>query len=93
MQHAMNKNHPHLGVVVLDSPIKSYSYPVNLSDITVSPKIVRESFYSWLSNWNGPGQVIVLENEPVKDAIAMRLQPIVFTGLESEGRAGFYPTV
>lgn len=93
MQHAIEKEYPHLGVVVLDSPIKAYSDPVNSSDITVSPTIVRESFYSWLSNRNGPGQVIVLENEPVKDEVAKRLRPIVFTGIETEGRAGFYPTV
>ncbi|NLC99323.1 MAG: AAA family ATPase [Gammaproteobacteria bacterium] len=91
MQHAMEQNYPHMGVVVLDSPIKSYSDPVNLSDITVSPVIVRDSFYHWLANWSGPGQVIVLENEPIKDDIATRLFPIEFTGIETEGRVGFYP--
>lgn len=91
MQHAMNKKHPHMGVVVLDSPIKSYSDPINVSDVTVSPTIVRDSFYNWLANWNGPGQVIVLENEPIQEDVSVRLLPIVFTGIESEGRAGFYP--
>ncbi len=91
MTYALQKKHPHLGVVVLDSPIKSYSDPDNVSDVTVSPVIVRESFYEWLSKWEGPGQVVVLENEPIQDSTAIRLKPIVFTGLALEGRTGFYP--
>ena len=77
MQHALDNGHPHLGVVVLDSPL-----------ITV-----RDLFYDWLSKWTGPGQVIVLENEPVKQDTASRLSPIEFSGVLDKGRAGFYPVV
>ena len=91
MHHAMNSQYPHLGLVVLDSPIKSYSDPVNIDEATVSPLIVRDSFYDWLSKWEGPGQVIVLENEPIQEETAARLLPIEFSGSLFEGRAGFYP--
>ena len=59
--------------------------------MTVSPSVVRDSFYSWLANWNGPGQVVVLENEPIKEDVSELLLPIVFTGIITEGRKGFYP--
>jgi hypothetical protein len=91
MQYAMEQEYPHLGLVVLDSPIKSYSDPVINSDVTVSPSVVRDSFYSWLANWNGLGQVVVLENEPIKEDVSELLLPTVFTGVITEGRKGFYP--
>jgi hypothetical protein len=93
MQYAIEKEYPHFGLVVLDSPIKSYSDPVINSDVTVSPSVVRDSFYRWLANWNGPGQVLVLENEPIKEDVSEQLLPIVFTGIIAEGRKGFYPYV
>ncbi|MAL49170.1 MULTISPECIES: hypothetical protein [unclassified Methylophaga] len=93
MQHALDNGHPHLGVVVLDSPLKSYSDPNNAAEATVSPITVRDLFYDWLSKWTGPGQVIVLENEPVKQDTASRLSPIEFSGVLDKGRAGFYPVV
>lgn len=91
MHHALKNNYPHLGVVVLDSPIKSYADPVDNHDATVSLAVVRDSFYNWLSNWNGPGQIVVLENEPIQRDTASRLKPIEFTGLSNIGRTGFYP--
>lgn len=91
MHHAMKSDYPHLGVVVLDSPIKSYADPDNKQDATVSLAVVRDSFYDWLSNWTGPGQIIILENEPIQKDTASRLKPIEFTGLSNKGRTGFYP--
>jgi hypothetical protein len=93
MQHAMEREYPHFGLVVLDSPIKSYSDPVINSDMTVSPSVVRDSFYRWLASWNGPGQVVVLENEPIKEDVSELLLPTVFTGIITEGRKGFYPYI
>lgn len=91
MNHAMKENYPHMGLVVLDSPIKSYSDPINSTDVTVSPIVVRDSLYDWLAKWKGPGQIIILENEPIQEDVSALLLPIEFTGVESEGRAGFYP--
>jgi len=93
MQHAISNNYPHLGIVVLDSPLKSYSDPNNSAEATVPPIIVRDLFYDWLSKWAGPGQVIVLENEPVQKETANKLSPIEFTGLLDKGRVGFYPAI
>lgn len=93
MQHAISKGYPHLGVVVLDSPIKSYSDPENISDVTTSPNVLRNSFYKWLANREEGGQVIVLENEPILQDTSSILNPIEFSGSLEEGRFGFYPSL
>lgn len=91
MQHAISNGYPHLGTVVLDSPVKSYSDPDNGADVTISPHVVRDSFYKWLGNRKEGGQVIVLENEPVSQEVASILEPVEFSGSSEEGRFGFYP--
>ncbi|MBH8579518.1 AAA family ATPase [Bisbaumannia pacifica] len=93
MQHAISRGYPHLGVVVLDSPIKSYSDPENISDVTTSPNVLRNSFYKWLANREEGGQVIVLENEPILQDTSSILNPIEFSGSLEEGRFGFYPSL
>jgi hypothetical protein len=52
---------------------------------------VNASFYGWLSRFKGPGQIIVLENEPVDPATAHALNAIEFTDDYAHGRQGFYP--
>jgi hypothetical protein len=92
MKHALEMGHPHLGAVVLDSPLKAYAQKNSTdTDRDVPLTTVNESFYSWLSKWSGPGQIIVLENEPVDPVVADVLQAIEFTDDYSEGRQGFYP--
>ena len=88
----MKLGHPHLGVVVLDSPLKAYAQKESAdSDRDVPLATVNESFYAWLSKWAGPGQIIVLENEPVDPGVAAVLQATVFTDDYAVGRQGFYP--
>lgn len=48
LKHSMKAGHPHLGLVVLDSPMKSYSDPKNRADVTISLKLLRTCFiYGW----------------------------------------------
>jgi hypothetical protein len=92
MQHALRNGHPHLGVVVLDSPLKAYSQketPDN--DREIPTATVNTSFYSWVSRFQGPGQIVVLENEPVDPVTARALDAIEFTDDYTRGRQGFYP--
>lgn len=91
MEHALEKGHPHLGVVVLDSPLKTYADPESTEEHEVPPETVVDRFYGWLSTWSGRGQIIVLENEPIKPETAEALDPITFTRIRGKGRYGFYP--
>ncbi|MBB6575382.1 hypothetical protein [Xanthomonas arboricola] len=92
MQHALRSDHPHLGVVVLDSPLKAYAQketPDN--DREIPAATVNTSFYTWLSRFQGPGQIVVLENEAVDPVTASALHAIEFTDDYTRGRQGFYP--
>ncbi|CAB3849458.1 hypothetical protein LMG26689_01899 [Achromobacter animicus] len=92
MQHALTNGHPHLGVVVLDSPLKAYAQketPDN--DREIPTATVNTSFYAWLARFQGPGQIVVLENEPVDAVTARALDAIEFTDDYTRGRQGFYP--
>lgn len=91
MEHALDKGHPHLGTVVIDSPLKAYADPKFLASENVSLSTVTDNFYKWLANWSGNGQIIVLENEEIQPTAASMLNALEFTGTPSIGREGFYP--
>ncbi|WP_090140835.1 hypothetical protein [Limnohabitans sp. DM1] len=93
MQHALKEGHPHLGVVVLDSPLKAYAQKESADDTDrdIPTATVNASFYGWLSRFKGPGQIIVLENEVVDAVTARALGAIEFTDDYTRGRQGFYP--
>jgi hypothetical protein len=54
--------------------------------------MVNTSFYTWLSGFQGPGQIVVLENEAVDPVTARVLHAIEFTDDYTRGRQGFYPS-
>lgn len=92
MAHALGNGHPHLGVVVIDSPLKNYADAKNKEGRELEPSLVADKFYAWLAQWKGPGQIVVLDNVEVKSADTARLlKPVEFTGLPGVGRQGFYP--
>lgn len=91
LSYSIDNSHPNLGCLIIDSPLKAYADPKNSSDVTVPITTVRDSFYKWLADWKGDGQLIVLENEPVNKNIYAQLKPVEFTGAQGSGRYGFYP--
>lgn len=91
MEHALEKGYPHLGVVVLDSPLKAYADPDSDETYDIPVATVTEKFYEWLANFSGRGQIVVLENERISTETAKKLNPIQFTKKLGVGRYGFYP--
>ncbi len=92
MAHAVGNGYPHLGFVVIDSPLKSYADPKSKEQREVALTTVTDRFYSWLAKWEGPGQVIVLENQEIQEASKALLKPLEFVGDGDDvGRRGFYP--
>ena len=88
MQYSLSSGFPHLGALVIDSPLKAYAD--RDGPVGVDPVTVAQRFYSWLADWQGPGQITVLENEKIATATAIRLNAIQFTRRNDLGRAGFY---
>ncbi|CAM2340731.1 hypothetical protein [Burkholderia vietnamiensis] len=94
MEHAVGNGYPHLGFVVIDSPLKSYADPKSKEQRDVEVSTLTDRFYSWLAKWEGPGQLIVLENQEIKTDSKELLEPLEFVGdSDEEGRHGFYPGV
>jgi hypothetical protein len=92
MEHAVSSGHPHLGVVVIDSPLKSYADPKSKEKREVPLATVTDHFYAWLAKWSGPGQIVILENQEIKEDSKALLDPVEFVGDGGdEGRRGFYP--
>lgn len=94
MEHAILNGYPHLGFVVIDSPLKSYADPKNKEQRDVEASTVTDRFYAWLAKWEGPGQLIILENQEIKIESCTLLEPLEFVGDGNEdGRRGFYPGI
>lgn len=92
MEYAVGSRNPHLGFIVIDSPLKSYADPKNKEQKDVEVSTVTDKFYAWLAKWKGPGQLIILENQEIKPESKALLKPLEFVGDgDEEGRKGFYP--
>lgn len=94
MEHALEKGHPHLGVIAIDSPVVTYKDPKhgsNDAEEALDPT-VKDKFYTWLADYGGRGQIIVLENEEPEISIRTRLKFTEFVGVgRAAGRKGFIP--
>jgi hypothetical protein len=96
MELALEKSHPHLGFVAIDSPVVTYKDPKygqdNDSDATLGED-VKDRLYAWLADRTELGQVILLENDdPIQDVRA-RLAHTEFFGIgcPPDLRQGFFP--
>ncbi|MGK7235870.1 hypothetical protein [Streptomyces hygroscopicus] len=87
-RYCIDRNHPHPGFIVLDSPVVTYREPVG-EDVDITGHVV-DHFYRHLAAF--PGQAIIIENgDPPADVLST-VTSYRFTGSE-EGRSGFFPTV
>jgi hypothetical protein len=95
MEHALDSGTPHLGLVVVDSPVVTYRDPKHGSSDPEEAldESVKDRFYEWLAYRGGKGQVIVLENEEPESGLRSRLSHTEFVGSAgASGRKGFYPS-
>ena len=93
MEHALQIQSPHLGFVAIDSPVLTYRDPKygKSGDENIVPVKVADKFFSWMADWRGPGQLVVLENEEPSADVLKLIPHTLFVGPHGEGRRGFYP--
>ncbi len=90
-QYCFDRELPHPGFVVLDSPLVTYRPPERGGDADgVIPPSVIEQFYTDIQH-GIDGQVIVLENTEPPGGLGADCVDVVFTKNESHGRYGFFP--
>ena len=89
MKRCVEKARPHLGIVILDSPLLAYWKPEGTADDLRGTK-VDECFYRWMQSLPTNSQVIVIENRPLPDWVDDVAHVIHFTKNKNEGRFGLF---
>ncbi|MGO7480957.1 ATP-binding protein [Rhizobium ruizarguesonis] len=89
LEFTRDKDLPHPGFVVLDTPLLAYREPEHDED-DLSETDLRDHFYEYLSK-HDDRQVIILENDTPSNAVLSRSQTTFFTKNEQLGRYGLFP--
>ena len=90
MEFSRERNLPHPGFVVLDSPLLAYWKPEGADD-DLRGTDLKEMFYRYLLGLHKDSQVIIVENEHPPDFVSREANVIVFTKNPRKGRYGFFP--
>ncbi|PGR79738.1 AAA family ATPase [Priestia megaterium] len=90
IEYCKDKDLPHPGFVVLDSPLTMYKgkKKKNTEDVNFD---IQSAFFNDLTSLHEDMQVIVLENKEPDDDVKVKINYIEFTMDENEGRYGFFP--
>ncbi len=90
-QYCFDRELPHPGFIVLDSPLVTYRPPERGGDADgVMPPSVIQEFYADIQRGVN-GQIIVLENTEPPGGLGPDCVDVAFTKNESYGRYGFFP--
>ena len=90
-QFCFDRQLPHPGFVVLDSPLVTYRPPDQSTETDGEPPedVVRAFYRDIQANFDG--QIIILENTDPVDPVGTGARDICFTKHIDEGRYGFFP--
>jgi hypothetical protein len=90
MEFCRERDLPHPGFVILDSPLLAYWKPEGNED-DLRGTDLKEMFYRYLLGLRFDSQVIIIENEHPPEFVSREGNVIVFTKNSSQGRYGFFP--
>lgn len=90
MEYCVERNLPHPGFVVLDSPLLAYWKPEG-DDDDLRGTDLKERFYQYLLGCSDQCQVIIVENEHPPATVECTDRVTVFTKNPNKGRYGFFP--
>jgi hypothetical protein len=93
-QYCFDRDIPHPGFVILDSPLVTYRPPDQAepqeADVDVLDASVAAAFYRDIQQ-NFDGQIIVMENTDPPEPLEQETVDIPFTKVDTSGRCGFFP--
>jgi len=92
MEFCRERELPHPGFVVLDSPLLAYWKPEGADD-DLRGTDLKEMFYRYLLGLNKNNQVVIIENEHPPDFVTDEAKVTVFTKNPDFGRYGFFPVM
>lgn len=89
LEYCQEKDLPHPGFLLLDSPLLAYFQPEGDDDHALKGTDLKERFYEYLVQHHGKqSQILIIENQHPAAALEHRLTMTVFTGNPDEGRYG-----
>ncbi|CUT13550.1 ATPase involved in DNA repair [Bradyrhizobium sp.] len=96
--HCRERNLPHPGFIVLDTPLLTYREPLDSKYGDLSPDEVELTntglatrFYDHLTSLKDLGQFVVIENKDVPEDVVGPMQVETFTANPNSGRFGLFP--
>jgi hypothetical protein len=89
LKRCLAKARPHLGLLVLDSPLLAYWKPEGQADDLRGTR-VDECFYRWMDTLPPNNQVVVIENRPLPDWVSGVAHVIHFTKNRASDRYGLF---
>lgn len=92
LAYCRSRHTPHMGFVVLDSPLLAYREPDG-TEYDLTGTDLKDQFYAYLEALPGDTQVIVVENTDPPDAIMKREQSLMFGKNPHNGRYGLFPYI
>ncbi len=90
MEFCRERNLPHPGFVVLDSPLLAYYEPEGVAD-SLEGTDLKIRFYEYLANNHNDSQIIIVENEHPPESTTEKIELTIFTRNPERGRFGFFP--
>jgi hypothetical protein len=88
---------PHPGFVVLDTPLLTYRDPIHSSagalaadEQAIANTSLKDFFFDYLSSLQDIGQFLVIENVDLPTAVAGIANVVTFTGDQTSGRTGLF---
>jgi hypothetical protein len=90
MEFCRDRDLPHPGFVVLDSPLLAYWKPESKDD-DLRGSGLKENFYRYLMGISKDNQIIIIENEHPPSFVVDGSSVTTFTKNPNEGRYGFFP--
>lgn len=83
---------PHPKLLVLDSPLVTYRDPISDDEKKLAKSALSDRFYEAFREWDKSLQVTIIENRDPPSWILDIANTQRFTGSDTFGRRGFYPS-
>ncbi|WP_409188476.1 AAA family ATPase [Bradyrhizobium sp. RDM4] len=90
MQFCRERELPHPGFIILDSPLLAYWKPESDED-DLRGSSLKEKFYRYVLGMSKDSQIIIIENEHPPSFVEQAAAVTIFTKNPTFGRYGFFP--
>ena len=91
LKYTEDKNLPHPGFVILDSPLLAYEKP-ELGDEDIAQSDINARFFEYLKAWTSRQTIVIENKKSIPTEFENGHQVTHFTKSSTNGRYGFFPS-